>query len=82
MRRLSAAFSENFDDYHFDLRDLRDADERVVVLADMVGRIRNSGAEVSQRLAFVLSGFRDGTFSEVRAFQSWPEALKAAGLQE
>jgi len=52
------------------------------VLTDMIGRIRNSGTEVSQRLAFVLSGFRDRTFSEVRAFQSWHVALKAVGLEE
>jgi ketosteroid isomerase-like protein len=82
MRRLSAAFSENFDDYRFALRDIRDADDRVVVLADMIGRIKNSSTEVSQRLAFVLSGFRDRTFSEVRAFQSLREALKAVRLEE
>jgi hypothetical protein len=56
--------------------------DQVVALADMIGRIKNSGTEVSQRLAFVLSGFRDRTFSEVCAFQSWPEALEAVGLEE
>ena len=40
------------------------------------------GAEVSRRLAFVLSGFRDRTFSEVRAFQRWHDALEAVGLEE
>jgi hypothetical protein len=48
----------------------------------MTGRIKHSGTEVSQRIGFVVSGFRDGTFGEVRAFQSWPEALKAAGLED
>ena len=46
----------------------------------MIGRIKPSGTEVSQRLGFVVSGFSDGTFREVRAFPSWHEALEAVGL--
>jgi ketosteroid isomerase-like protein len=82
MRRLSAGFSENFDDFRYDVHDIRDAQDRVIALVDMTGRIKQSGAEVSQRLGFVVSGFGDGTFSEVRAFPSWREALKAVGLQD
>jgi hypothetical protein len=51
-------------------------------MVDMIGRIKPSGAEISQRLGFVVSGFRDGTFREVRAFQSWHEALEAVGLTD
>ena len=82
MRMLAAAFSENFDDFRYEVHDIRDAGDRVVALVDMTGRIKHSRAEVSQRLGFVISGFRDGTFREVRAFTSWSEALKAAGLAE
>jgi ketosteroid isomerase-like protein len=82
MRMLAAAFSENFDDFRFEVHDVRDAQDRVVVLVDMTGRIKHSGAEVSQRLGFVISGFRDGQFREVRAFSSWPDALKVVGLAE
>jgi ketosteroid isomerase-like protein len=82
MRMLAAAFSENFDDFRYEVHDIRDAGDRVVALADMKGRIKHSRAEVSQRLGFVISGFRDGTFREVRAFTSWSEALKAVGLAE
>jgi ketosteroid isomerase-like protein len=81
MRRLSAAFSENFDDFRFEVHDIRDAQDRVVALVEMIGRIKRSGAEVSQRRGFVVSGFRDGKFREVRTFPSWSEALKAAGLE-
>lgn len=81
LRTLSASFSENFDDFRYDVHDIRDAQDRLVALVDMTGRIKGSGAEVSQRIAFVISGFRDGTFREVRAFQSWPDALEAAGLE-
>jgi hypothetical protein len=48
----------------------------------MLGRIKHSGVEVTQRLGFVVSGFQDGTFRQVRAFQSWHDALEAVGLSE
>jgi ketosteroid isomerase-like protein len=82
MQRIEAAFSENFDDFRFYVHEVRDAQDRVVARVDMSGRIKDSGAEVSQRLGFVVSGFRDGTFREVRVFPSWSEALKAARLAE
>lgn len=82
MQRIEAAFSENFDDFRFHVQEIRDAQDRVVARVDMTGRIKNSGAEVSQRLGFVVSGFREGRFREVRVFASWYEALKAAGLAE
>ena len=82
MRRLEAAFSENFDEFRYEVHDIRDAQDRVVALVDMIGRSKHSGLEVSQRLGFVVSGFRDGTLRDVRAFQSWDEALEAVGLSE
>jgi ketosteroid isomerase-like protein len=82
IRSLVAAFSENFDDFRYDVHDVRDAQDGVVALVDMIGRIKHSGSEVSQRLGFVVSGFRDGTFREVRAFPSWHDALEAVGLEE
>jgi ketosteroid isomerase-like protein len=81
MRRLAASFSENFDDFRYEVHDIRDAQDRVVVLTDMIGRIKQSGAEVSQRLGFVVADFRAETFGEVRAFESWQEAVRAAGLE-
>jgi ketosteroid isomerase-like protein len=81
MRRLAAAFSENFDDFRYEVHDIRDGQDRVVALVDMTGRIKRSESEVTQRLGFVISGFRDGAFREVRAFPSWSEALKAVGLE-
>jgi ketosteroid isomerase-like protein len=66
MRMLAAAFSENFDDFRYEVHDIHDAGDRVVALADMTGRIKYSRAEVSQRLGFVISGFREGAFREVR----------------
>jgi hypothetical protein len=56
--------------------------DRVVALVDMIGRIKDSRAEVSQHRGFVVSGFRDGAFGEIRTFPSWSDALKAVGLEE
>lgn len=82
MRRLAAAFSENFDDFRYDVHDIRAAQDRVLALVDMKGRIKQSRSEVSQRRGFVVSGFRDGTFREIRSFPTWHDALEAAGVEE
>jgi ketosteroid isomerase-like protein len=81
MRSLGEAFSENFDDFRYDVHDIRDAQDRVVALVDMTGRIKHSESEVSQRRGFVISRFDGGRFGEVRTFPSWPEALEAVGLE-
>jgi ketosteroid isomerase-like protein len=82
MRRLAAALPEHLDGFRFQVHEMRDAPDRVVACVDMIGRIKHSESEVTQRLGFVVSGFRDGTFREVRSFPSWSEALTAAGLDE
>jgi|SRR5580704_240528 ketosteroid isomerase-like protein len=82
MRRLSAAFSENFDDFRYDVHEVRDAQDRVLALVDMKGRIKGSSSEVNQRRGFVVSGFVDETFGEVRSFASWQDAIEAVGLEE
>ncbi|HEX3432559.1 MAG TPA: nuclear transport factor 2 family protein [Solirubrobacteraceae bacterium] len=82
VRRIAAAFSGNFDDFRYEVDDLRDAQDRVVALVDMIGRIKQSQDEVSQRLGLVLSGFSDGTIREVRVFSSWSDALEAVGLKQ
>ena len=82
IRSLDAAFAENFDDWRFEVRDIRDAQDRVVALTEMVGRIRGSASSVSQSLGFVISDFRGGAIGSIRAFATWADALDAAGLSE
>ncbi len=82
IRTIFAAFTENFDDFSFDLHDLRDAQDRVVALVHMIGRIKGSGSPVSQPIGLVVAEFHDETFGDVRAFASWREALEAVGLEE
>jgi ketosteroid isomerase-like protein len=80
MRQLVDAFSENFDGWAYELEDIRDADDRVVALTCMTGRIKNSRESVSQSPGLVVSDFRGGTFGEVRAFPTWHQALEIGGL--
>jgi ketosteroid isomerase-like protein len=82
IRELDAAFAENFDDWRFEVRDIRDAQDQVVALTEMVGRIRGSASSVSQAVGFVISDFRGGTMGDIRAFATWADALDAAGLSE
>ena len=82
IRTIFAAFTENFDDFSLDLHDIRDAQDRVVALIHMIGRIRDSESLISQPIGLVIADFHDETFGEVRAFASWREALKAVGLAD
>jgi ketosteroid isomerase-like protein len=81
MRRLRGAFTEIFDDWHFEVDDIRDAQDRVVALIHMVGEIRGSASSVSQPMGLVVD-VRGAEIADVRAFASWAEALEAAGLSE
>jgi ketosteroid isomerase-like protein len=80
MRRLAEAFAENFDGIGYEIQDMHDAEDRVVALVHMTGKIKNSRQSISQPLGLVVSDFRDGTFGRIRAFASWHEALEAVGL--
>ena len=81
IRRLRATFTEIFDDWRFDVRDIHDAQGRVVALIHMVGEPRGSASSVSQPMGLVVD-FRTGKIGDVRAFATWADALEAAGLSK
>ena len=56
--------------------------DRVLVLAELVGRATASGVPVRQQTGHILSDFRNGLVGEDRTFLSWNAALKAVGLEE
>jgi hypothetical protein len=82
MRRLVAAFSDNFDHWEHEVQETRDAEDRVIARSEMRGRIKDSGGTIGQPIGLVVADFHDDTFGEVRAFASWREALKAGGIEE
>jgi ketosteroid isomerase-like protein len=76
------AWTDKFDDVAFDAHELRDAHESVVALAELTGQIKGTRTPIRQRFGIVASDFRDGMVGEVRFYNSWQEALEAAGLAE
>ena len=81
-RKLAGQWEENFEDFGFEVFDVRDAGAAVVALVDMTGRIKGSRASVNAQIGAVFSDFRDGLFGCSRYFSTWQEALEAVGLSE
>lgn len=82
LRKLTRQWTDNFDDFGFEVRELRDAGDSVVALLDMTGLVKGSEIPVNHHLGSVHSGFREGVIGQVRYFSSWQGALEAAGLSE
>jgi ketosteroid isomerase-like protein len=78
-RRLYAMFTHPFDDFAWEVQEIRAVEDRVVVLAQMEGRIKGSGVPIRERQGILFSDFRDGMCGEVRFFTTWEQALEAMG---
>jgi ketosteroid isomerase-like protein len=81
VRKLMSIFTDNFDDYAISVKEIKPVGDRVVLLAEQVGRIKGSGDLLSQPMGCVISDFRGGQIGETHFFRSWREALQAAGLR-
>jgi hypothetical protein len=81
IRKLSAVWAESMDDVGLSVKEVRDMHERVLILAELTGRAKDSGAPARQPFGVVNSDLRDdGAVGEVRFFRTWREALDAVGL--
>lgn len=81
IRRLGAVWSEGQEDVAMRIHDVRDLQQRLLILAEFTGRDRRSGASVSQRFGVINADLReDGRVGEARFFLSWEAALDYAGL--
>jgi ketosteroid isomerase-like protein len=79
--RLALGFLESFRDLRFDVLEVIDAGDRVVVSTMMHGRGAASGASVEDAYVFVYQ-LRDGLVVEGWEYRTEHEALKAVGLAE
>jgi ketosteroid isomerase-like protein len=70
-----------WDAYRVELEAVREAGERVVALARVIGTARASGIPLDQRLGQLIT-LHDGRIWRMVAYTSPVEALKAAGLAE
>ena len=78
-RRLQEEVKEVWEEFRLEPEKLVEAGDRVVALVRAVGRGRQSGLEIDDRVAVTFT-FRDGKVARVRADPDRSEALKAAGL--
>jgi ketosteroid isomerase-like protein len=80
IRRLSAYWTQLFDEYRVMPQRVMDAgDGRVVLLLQQEGRIIGSGDRVESPLGYLVE-IRDTLVARVEIFFSWEATLEAAGL--
>ena len=72
-------WEEMWSDYRFEVQDLVDAGDKVVLLYRQVGKSKESGVEVEERAGWVYT-LREGKITRVEMFQDRETALRAAGL--
>ena len=81
LARLRAEWTDAFDDFHYALDELIDAGDHVVAVARLCGCLRGSGHPVEVEETQVWK-MREGRATEVRAYLTRTDALKAVGLEE
>jgi ketosteroid isomerase-like protein len=79
-RHLRSAM-EDLDDYHAEVKAIRDVGDRVMIRALVSARGRLSGAPV-KRETFTVMTLGDERITRVEIFGSEAEALEAVGLKE
>ena len=75
-------WTSTFDDLRWELEQLIDLGDRVVVLARMIGRSRTTGTAIDWPFGALFGDFRGGMFAETRYFMDHTAALEAAGVSE
>jgi ketosteroid isomerase-like protein len=81
LRKLSAMFVENLDDYRWDVERVIDSGDRVAALVYQRGRAKEGGVPIEGPIGVVVE-FRDGAAIRVWNYFEWRSALEAVGLRE
>jgi ketosteroid isomerase-like protein len=81
-RKMTSIWTRSFEDLVLEPCEIREVGERVLVLGEGVGKLRDSGVPIRQPYGAVYGSFDGGMIGEVWFFFSWQEALEAVGLQE
>jgi ketosteroid isomerase-like protein len=80
--RFWESWRESFSDFHAEIDEIVDTDDHVIVMLHMVGRGRDSGADVKTPTYAQMWTFRGEEVERVRMLQSKEEALEAAGISD
>jgi len=81
VRAMAARWMDVLSDFRMEAKEFIDAGEYVLMPARMLGRIRDSDAEVAVDEVYV-NKCRNGKIAEVRECRTKEEALEAVGLRE
>ena len=79
---LAAEWTENFDEYGFEVDSASAIEGGALVLATQRARIRSEDDWVSMQISSLWQDFEDGRARVIRWFSSWDEGRAAAGLSE
>lgn len=74
------SWRETFSDFHAEVDEVVDAGDHVILMMHMVGRGRDSGADVKTPTFAQMWTFRGEVVERVRMLPSKEEALAAAGI--
>jgi ketosteroid isomerase-like protein len=72
---------ERWDDFHWEVQEIMDAGDHVVVIGRISARGKKGGVEVGQRF-FAVHTFRNGRSVRLREYLDRQDALDAVGLRE
>ena len=81
LRAFIAAWLEPFDDFEFEVEELRDAGDKLVAVIWQRGRSKVGGVPVEMHFAQVLT-YSDGKQARVEMYATPAEGLEAAGMSE
>lgn len=76
--KLARQWMDNFDDFGFEVVDVRESSSAVVALLDMTGIVKGADVQMGTHIGAVME-FREGLVSRIRYFSDWTEALAAGG---
>jgi ketosteroid isomerase-like protein len=79
IREFFRDVAESWESFRFEATDIRDLGQRVLVLGNVHGCGRGSGAEVNDQWAWIIE-IKDGQAVGLRGYHDQSAALEAAGL--
>jgi hypothetical protein len=81
MRRLIGQWTAKVDNFGLKVHEVRDMQERMLVLAEFTGTLKGSGAPAHQPFGIVNSSLGpDGKVRVAHFFLRWEDARRAAGV--